>query len=192
MREKLNKNYIADSDNEVDSYPSKYDKSLFYKRFKSHFDRLLNQDKNSTDFQELEKVYVEQKAIQNQLGAFIGSNIDNCQFIIGPTGIGKSTNLRKFFDFKTQTPSIRHKNLIIPILCNELHIEGNGSSLRVQLANIIETACMLLERDFKEKIMYSDEEFYDFILANKADVLTRVRSKPNLSIEENLLLVHTT
>jgi len=168
----------------------------FYKRFKAQFDILLNPDKNSKDFESLDKIYVEDKFLAEKLSNFINTDRDFCQFLVGPTGIGKSTALRRYLNIKREEKPIfkimldanedivkkRKFSLIMPILCNSTSYKD--IDIKKKIADMVEVVCERLKK--KSDWEFDPEGLYDFIYENKPILLTEVREHKEPSKEENI------
>ncbi|MBE2187860.1 MAG: hypothetical protein IAE98_00200 [Candidatus Kapabacteria bacterium] len=174
MRKKIN------DDVNLDFRPIR--KSNFYRRFNDQFNRLLNQDKQSRDFKNIDEVYIEQEILIEGLNDFVNTQKDYCVFLIGLTGIGKSTNLKYFFGFEEQRPLVLNKTLVLPILCNSAFFKG--VDIKKKIADMVETMCDFIQK--KENISFSAEDLYEFIEINKPEVLARARKRPQPKKTENI------
>lgn len=174
MRKKINEPVIS-------RQPSPR-RSNFYRRFRKQFDPLLDQDKLSRHFPDLGSIFVPQDWLHADLTDFLAKEQDCRVFLIGPTGIGKSTNLRNLYPITEQQPLIVGNDLILTILCNSAHYQG--IDIRKKVGDMVETVCYLLKDRYS--LSFTEETLYDFIRINKPEVLTRASEQPFPSKKDNI------
>lgn len=152
----------------VNSEHSHWPHNDLYRKFRREFDLILQGDSPCVDDSELMYCYVENEFIEEKLNYILDSGSDTIQFLLGRTGIGKSTVLRHVFN-TSRKPIIHNSSLIIPFSFNGMNI--NESDNLLKLSAIIRTASKLLLKHYSLNI--EEDEFFYFIEDHAPDVLMR-------------------
>ena len=164
MRTKPNK-YKCNSEH------SHWQHNDLYRKFRREFDLLLQGDSPCTKDIDFSLCYVGNKFIEDRLRYIKESTIDSIQFLIGRTGIGKSTVLR--YVFKTsRKPIIDNQSLIVPFSFNGMRMSPIDHEEK--LGAIIRTASKTILDAFS--LDYSNDAFLAFIENHAPDVLMRTNA----------------
>ena len=112
--------------------------------------------------------YIRQMEIESELQLFNDSMRDELRFLVGYTGIGKTTLLRNTYGVMGRAPIITEKKLIVYLSFYSQH--SNGGIEEIIVRNIKLVIRMLENHLGKSNIEYYDEVF-DFIKATKPELL---------------------
>src|SRR6266478_7931402 len=88
--------------------PNKLPNSI-YRKYRSIWQVLLNQQSLGIQHSRYDKYYVEMPGIHNELFDAVSSSRDSIRCLLGYTGIGKSTIIRRVFMMNSDRPVIRTK-----------------------------------------------------------------------------------
>ena len=172
MRIKLNENKSS-------SESSHWDYNDLYRRFNREFDFLLQSDgpnvigKNSC--------YVKMPQLEERLEMFSESPVSGIKFLIGRTGVGKSTLLRNYYKTK-RTPVITGKILTV-ILSLENRI-FKTSELDTQLCGSLMSACEEIASNHKIEI--DDSLLHQYMKTHCTDV--PLRYAPNYKESSEIVM----
>lgn len=152
-----------------------------YRRFRREFDLFLHGDTPCTDSNSWDECYVKNSNIEARLDYILDSGSDTIQFLIGRTGVGKSTLIRH--KFRTgRKATIINDALIIPFSFDSMAININDYEMK--LGAIINAASRFLYKKFH--IEYSDERLVEFIEEHSPDVA--VRGTTDITTSDSKLL----
>ncbi len=160
---------------------SHYEYNDLYKRFRKVFKIILDGDDPHKYSNDPNKWYVSVKDIEGRINDIIESDSSSLHYLIGQTGIGKSTVLRKCTN-GIRNPIDGGGVLVIPFNFDNRNIPITG--VEDSLASSwISNADFIKE---KYKIQYSQKEFIEFIKSHASDVLYNGTVDINSSDEEKL------
>lgn len=145
-----------------------------YRKFKKAFDLLLAADSPAISRQEYRDWHVSTPELEEELRSASENLRDTFRFILGPTGIGKSTLIRYVFALD-QAPVIKDRTLYIPIFLN------NRRPHHELFDAVIRVCCRRLG-----KSEINVEALYDFIDQNRPDLLDLDPSSSGRSKEGSL------
>lgn len=118
------------------------------------------------------KIYVLQKELQDQLTDFLSDNEFSIAYLVGYTGVGKTTLLRNYFCVYDRNSVIKNSNLII-----YKSFQSDNSSSMIPISTLVYRHINLVIKNIikNEPINVPVEElfkgFYDYICKNKNEVL---------------------
>ena len=151
-------------------------KNNISKRFSNALDILLSteyyegselgQIYNETGNDGRSKIYVEQKELENRfINEFLTPRRDFNKFLIGYTGVGKTTLIRNIFHVFSRDVSVFDNNLIIYISFYAMMADSNEHNREKIIDNTIygaiqEAITYLDGRDFLDRINSYDDNFY--------------------------------
>lgn len=129
------------------------------------------------------KLYVEQPTDEYTkfLDVFINSLNSDIKFLIGYTGVGKTTFLKHYFGYNTMGFVRYGKNaVVIPASWDGRKISDDNyeKELKNQISNILNNLISYLYKDYEYLILEESEEIIKFINGTRTDVIT------SLTIEE--------
>jgi len=148
-----------------------------YRRFNREFDFLLQGDGPRTLGET--SCYVKNTQIEDRLEIFSSSPVDTVQFLIGRTGIGKSTLLLNQYK-TTRKPVFDKDRLVIPLSFDNRNIEIN--ELDRKLGATLMSASSTLAK--KHEISANDLELLNFMNTHCPDVPLRGAAHLNESARE--------
>lgn len=155
----------------TDNYFTYVGRSTLFRRFSRQFSRLLS--KRDRD-EVLESVYIEPADYKQRLEESLSDDIDSFRFLIGHTGIGKSTLLKSYFQITHQSPHITENNwLIIPTYCDASVSEAQDIDLLA--ASIVGAACRKLKTHYS--IDSTDTAIIAMINSTKMRLMARSQSE---------------
>jgi len=154
--------------------------SDIFRKFQSIF-RIIGQSANpATNRQEFREWYVRNPPVEQQIDFVLREDQTSCVwFIIGHTGIGKSTVLGYTCDGNETAYSPDIGLLRIHISCNPLDIR-DMAEWKDQFCAILEQACSMLEAELK--VVVAPPDLARYIQSYAGDLLYR----PNLPSESTL------
>lgn len=128
-------------------------------------------NKNIFDHNGNSKIYVMQDNLHKQLDYFLTDSMSSVAFLVGYTGVGKTTLLRNFFKVYDRNPVIRDDTIIMYKSFQSDEI-GNGSTKDSVARHIMYTIYKIMQEnessiDFNEY----DKHLIDYIEGNKGEVL---------------------
>ena len=137
-----------------------------FRRFRSPLTALLSQTRNRQQFPKLDDIYIKNESLHEQLDYFFKDNQNIAQFLIGLTGIGKTTTIKGYFGIDRSAAKIKNNILILPLFVDGAAIY-ESSQVEKRLASLFWNACKELDSNLK----YEVDEFYKFIYTNSPHVL---------------------
>lgn len=143
----------------------------FFRQFGEQFRVLLSPDPTNRHF--LKRVYVRNTPAAEDIRSSLEATSDSCRFLIGPTGIGKSTLVYNEIEVLPSRPSVTAERIVVLIDCEPTAITTSPTAL----CNYIEPVCNMLEEQMKRTC--TEEQVYDFAWGNKPAIVTSVRSSPH-------------
>jgi hypothetical protein len=156
MEFKLNEHYLNRS--------SHLRKNDFFRRFKEPFTVLLSKKRNHQKYPAIQSIYVENKEIHTTLDELLKSEIDEGTFLIGLTGIGKTTTIKGFFNIEKNGAVINDDMLIISLFIDGVSI-SHVDELEDRFGGLFWSACNQLEK-LNPEIKQKKSELYEFIESN--------------------------
>ncbi len=159
-----------------------------FRRFRQPFSALTSRSRNRQHFPDLDKVYVINEDLHDQLDDFVFDKQNIGQFIIGLTGIGKTTTIKGYFGIDGSTAKIIEDTLLLSVFVDGAAI-SKESDIGERLASLFWNGCKELDSNLK----YNDDDLYDYIYGNSPQTLGRFESPNNTdkSITINELLKHS-
>lgn len=161
MRTKPNKH----KSNSEDSH---WEHNDLFRKFQREFDVLLQGDSPCLNKGIVNECYVENKIIEDKIRYLLKSSTDTIQFLIGRTGIGKSTVIRYIFN-TSRRPVLEDGAIIIPFSFNGMALDE--SDCKPKLSAVISASSKIIANFFK--IKFDRDEFLRFIESHAPDVLLR-------------------
>lgn len=146
----------------------------FEKQFVSCFLNVVNID---------DALYVEQPTEYycNDFNVFLESLNSGIKFFVGYTGVGKTTFLKHYFNYKTMGV-VKHKKdgIVIPACWDGRKIPDDdfAKAIEKQICNMLDNLISELYMSFEHIILNEDEELLKYINKTRSDVIT------SLTIEE--------
>lgn len=174
MKKKINTRF------EINNYIASND---IYRKFKFQFDALLNPNERIASSSQLEQIYVHDEDFEKEINDFKSSLTSQLQFVIGYTGIGKTTSLRYCFGLRINNAPIyreTQKELILPTFFDAHNDSGHTQEDALNsLAKRMESVCSLMEKEFEdigqlfsgEHEAADKEAFYSFIESYKPEIM---------------------
>lgn len=152
-----------------------------YVRFRKVFDIILDGDDPHKFSTHPDKWYVPQRDIEVRLENILNSEHDSLHYLIGRTGIGKSTVLRKCTK-AIRNPVSLDKTLIVPF--NFDNREINSEDIKLYFAAIWVSNGDYIKEELN--LDYDEAKFIDFIKSHSKDVLYTGTIDPNKTDFEKL------
>ena len=164
------------------------------RRFSKVFEKLMDPGyyegtKYASYFSELNsdgtsKIYV-MDSYEDELLSFVNSSTNQIKYLVGLTGMGKTSLLRNTFKIKNRDIKINNKRIIIYIsFYNSNLISDNpDKSVENEILKYLKRTIMLLMENPNIKKMSQDNfwiQFYDFVENNKPTLLTNEDILPGL------------
>ena len=140
----------------------------FEKQFVSCFLNTVNID---------DTLYVEQPTdvYSNDFNVFLDSLNSGIKFFVGYTGVGKTTFLKHYFNYKTMG-FVKYKKdgIVIPACWDGRKIPDNNFDITIekQICNILDNLISELYKSFEYIILDEGEELLNFIKNTRSDVIT--------------------
>lgn len=139
-----------------------------YQSLKPTFEHLLqNEDPNR--YSHREDLYVPHKAMEDEVHDYCSGLTSEAAFLVGATGIGKSTLIRHTLHVN-RPPTLSKGTLLIPFSLNQRHIE-NGYEMRKQMALVFQDAVWLAKGGPKQFSEDDIEEIAAFLDLSSSDLL---------------------
>lgn len=184
------------------NYNSGKEFNLIGRRFSKVFDVLLDTGyyegtKFANFFDEINsdgtsKIYVKDDT-ESAIDHFVASNINQIKYLVGLTGMGKTTLIRNYFKITDRDVKIENEKIIIYIsfFNSDLLFDNPELSVKNEIIKYLSRAVgKLLETN--QKILLDEkcfwENFYLFIEKNKPALLMNEDILPGVSLFDNLLL----
>jgi hypothetical protein len=161
------------------SAPESSKTSDLYRRFRSAFEAIVAVQNPAIARQEFGDWFVRVPPVEELLHDSCMGEMDAIRFLLGSTGIGKSTLLR--YVFRTATvPRIDADSLIIPF----------GFNSRLGENDFFNPLAAAASRVVMEKfsIPFQSDAFYEFVNAHRPDLLELDRTLPETATWEERLL----
>lgn len=123
---------------------------------------------NEVDSNGKSKIYVSQDKLEAKLQEeFLDEEGDITKYLVGYTGVGKTTLIRNFFGIFNRDITVKDDNLLIYVSFYSM-IETGKKGLQNSVIKVMEMACTYLsEMNYMERLKsYNDDYykgFYDFI-----------------------------
>lgn len=169
--------------------PYELGKNQISKKFKQMFDILLtpnyfegsNYGKyfSSLDENGYNEAYVNQPSSEQTLNDFINHDEDSIKYLVGYTGVGKTTLLRNFFKLYDRKPVIDNNNIYI--YTSFYSMSSDDTSVGTTIMSTIETLIdFITETSYVDRLMSMDKIFFDklysFIENNNPNLIKRYPS----------------
>lgn len=143
------------------------------------------------DFDEKQsKYYVNQVEIEEELNEFTNSSVDNDCFLVGFTGIGKTTLLKNFYGIKDANPFIDENNNIIAYLSVYSDDLKNEQDVKDTLCGYLKSIITFLQTYYNFELE-SDRNisiFYNYVYENKSRLLNNWNPFEKKSTEMETLI----
>lgn len=177
MKGKINSRF------EINNYTASND---IYRKFRYQFDALLNPNERIASSAQLDEIYVHDTEFEKEIEYFKDSATSQLQFVIGYTGIGKTTSLRHCFGLRINNAPIyreKRKELILPTFFDAHNDIGMTKEDAINaLAKRIQSVCSFMEDEFDdigllfsgEREKKDSEDFYNFIKSYKPEIVQDV------------------
>ena len=136
------------------------------------------------------KIYVDQPNLEKELqDYFIDDNNDFTKYLVGYTGVGKTTLLRNFFQVFDRDINVIDGNLVIYVSLYSMASSEKGTEedlIRNMLDGAIQEAISFIDgREYIERLQSYDDSFYKdlyaFILANNKHMIHTYAASPDNS-----------
>lgn len=160
---------------------SQRQRNNIFRRFREPLTSLLSQTRNRQDFPELDKIYIENTSIHEQLDYFSNDKQNIAQFLVGLTGIGKTTTIRGYFGIDRSAAIFRNKTLLLPIFVDGAAIYKNGQ-IEGRLRDLFWNGC----KELDPNLGYDDDDFYKFVYDNSPYVLAEHEDPKNTDNSKTL------
>lgn len=145
-----------------------------FRRFRRQFQALLSQTRNRQTFSSLDKIYIENTSIHEQLGYFMDDEQNLGQFLVGLTGIGKTTTLKGFFGIDGSSAKIANKIMVLAVFVDGASIYKK-EDIEERLGAMFWNGC----KELDPNLQYEKRELYDYIYSNSAQTLGRFEDPNN-------------
>jgi hypothetical protein len=161
MRIRINENAVA-----YQTSPS-----ALYRRFRKIFETVLATTNPALEYRDWAKWYIPMPALEQALyDTLFDNSADHLHFLVGHTGIGKSTVLQKLIGTDTGTHMPQRSSYVHYLSFNPRFIRDDAGLMKVLCAGYRAASYRL--RDICQKT-FTDNELTDFMVANCEEVLLR-------------------
>lgn len=173
---------------------AKYTGSL-YAQFREYFDILLNSERSGEEEDAFNNEYVSNIEMESQISSFIERRRNAITALLGATGIGKSTILRKMFGLIGQPrfASFDKNTFIIPFYMDSYNLDqiDRNTSLSVQnvITSQIRTSVEMICQNYQIPLI--DIELAKFIRTHKKQLLSSLSIDPNASDQDRVEFLRT-
>ena len=156
-----------------------------YRKFEKQFISCFLNPVNIND-----ELYVEQPTDEyyNAFNVFFDSLNSGIKFFVGYTGVGKTTFLKHYFNYKTMG-FVKYKNdgIVIPACWDGRKIPDNNyeKNIEKQISNILDNLISELYKSFEYIILDEANELLNYINDTRSDIIT------SLTIEETVRAKNT-
>lgn len=161
-------NYYMPRNSEMNPY--ELGKNQISKKFKQMFDILLtpnyfegsNYGKyfSSVDENGYNEAYVNQPYSEKALQEFMNQDEDNIKYLVGYTGVGKTTLLRNFFKIYDRKPVVENNN--IHVYVSFYSMSSDNISVSQSIMSTIETLIdFITETSYVDRLLSMDKVFFD-------------------------------
>lgn len=176
--------------------------NLIGRRFSKVFDILLDTGyyegtKFANFFNEINsdgtsKIYVKDDT-ESAIDSFVSSNINQLKYLVGLTGMGKTTLIRNYFKITNRDVKIENEKIIIYIsfFNSDLLFDNPELSVKNEIIKYLNRAISKLLELNKNVFLdekYFWESFYLFIEKNKPTLLTNEDILPGMSLFDNIFI----
>ncbi len=163
----------------ISTFSTQY-RSDIYRKFEAQFISCFRSNINIPS-----DIYVEQSTNEydNTMNIFVNSTVSDIKFILGYTGVGKTTFLKHYLDYRTNGFKVRDDTIIIPSSWDGMIVPENDyvNYIDNQIVNIIDNLMLQLYRSYEELIVNESTEIINYIIGHKrSDLLA------SLTIQEIL------
>lgn len=151
-------------------------KNDIYRKFRNEFQTLTHTSSGFSDAQFRKETYIPVKEYHDELDLVLSGIHDSLTFVLGYTGVGKSTLVTNYFNIYNNNAIIREQKIFFPLLCNptifgtidDVHkrVIVKLVSLRKELVDTYGT------EEEKHESIIKNKEFYEFIKKNKKELLS--------------------
>ena len=162
MRERPN-NLSVDNAASSDARPND-----LYRSLEPTFEHLLQSD-DPDRYTLLGDLYVRHEEMERALLSYCSGMTSAAAFLVGPTGIGKSTLIRHALNVN-RSPSLSNGTLLIPFSMNQRHIEDDAH-MRLQMAKVIQEAVWLTKGEPHHYSSDDIREIATFLSSSSPDLL---------------------
>jgi hypothetical protein len=157
-------------------------KNDLFRKFNRQFSVLLNPEKDYTGKTKDSSSYIKNVALEEEMLSTIYAPTDGFYYLMGFTGIGKTTFIQHTFNCFDNNPTIVDSTLIIPTFCDSSHFTDD--TLHNRIAAKIDSAILSLQDSYS--LFYSDEMLYKFIYETKRELLGLGDDRRNLDHQGRL------
>lgn len=146
--------------NEIDKPIQAYKRNDLYRQFSPVFNTIFSSESLAVEFNNGDAGYVPDKSIEDAIRGFSNTPINHLNLIIGETGIGKSTYIKKVFSAGLN-PTIMETVLYIPFFLNgKVITDENYKDVFIRQ---IRAAYKLCKRTYPDLAKFDHQKIYDFI-----------------------------
>ncbi len=148
---------------------SAYARNDIYRQFTPVFNTIFSAESLAVEHKDGDAGYVTNTEVEDSLRSFIDTPVNHINLVVGETGIGKSTYLRKIFT-ADQNPTISNNKLFIPYFLNGKTV--TTENYREVFIKQIRAAYNLCRKHFpKELGTFDFEEIHEFIDEHNSSLL---------------------
>jgi|GEM_PF-6446265 len=164
-----------------------YARNDIYRQFIPVFNTIFSAESLAVEHKDGDAGYVRNREVEENLRTFLNSPVNHINLVVGETGIGKSTYLRKIFT-ADQNPTISKNELFIPYFLNGRTV--TTENYREVFVKQIRAAYNLCRKEFPAELKTFDyEEIYSFINEHNSGLLEVGDFFDDLSPKEVLALL---
>lgn len=154
--------------NETTTPTTSFRRNDVYRQFAPAFNAIFSAHPLSIDHFDGNAGYVENAAIEDRLRHFVQTSFSHLNHIIGETGIGKSTYIRKVFG-ASPNPTIVGNIMYIPFYCNGKDI--NEFNYIDRFKSQLQAAYKLCRKTFENISKLDFVDIYKFVSQHNAALL---------------------
>ena len=124
----------------------------------------------------MSKIYVMQPDLHRELDMFVENEQNSTAYLVGYTGVGKTTLLRNYFRIFDRNPIITDDTIILykSFLSDDIKNVDQFRRILASSINFLITEIIKKNKSSSSHIK-SDEQFYNYILKNKGETLFDLR-----------------
>ena len=164
-----------------------------YRKFSSQFDKLFNGDEVAQTDEEFSQLYVHDNDFENSLNAFRTSSDTIARFVVGYTGIGKTTSIRYCFKLgmkKVPVLNSECKEIVFPTFLDGFR---EADKERFKLSYRIAAVSSALEKkhpELKEHLKTPDgkKELVEFIEAHTPYIFAGLNPIDAIDLDDEKLV----
>lgn len=156
-------------------------KNAMYKKFSNIFDLIFDPNRYSLDDTFNKGLYLSNAQVEDDLATFIKHPGNNFAVMVGDTGIGKSTYIRKNICSK-KVPTIRGDKVFIPFYGNAESVEYTACKSVIRSA--LDAAIDTIENS--TKVLITPEKLYNYIEGHNKRYLFLADNSRQMSKKERL------